>query len=85
MQPNEKKTSDQKWNGRSAQLCALKMLENEMLMKPFGESPHPGRSSWERWRLAGEFQFFSPNWPAGRRRSQEFHRQGRGEGFVHSP
>jgi hypothetical protein len=28
-------------------------------------------SSWERWRLAGEFLFSVPDWPAGRRRSQE--------------
>ena len=30
-------------------------------------------SSWERWRLAGEFRFSVPDWPAGRRRSQEVH------------
>jgi hypothetical protein len=28
-------------------------------------------SSWERWRLAGEFRFSVPDWPAGRRCSQE--------------
>jgi hypothetical protein len=33
----------------------------------------PWRSSWERWRLAGEFRFSAPDWPAGRRRSQEVH------------
>jgi phospholipase/carboxylesterase len=27
--------------------------------------------SWERWRLAGEFPFSSPDWPAGRRRSRD--------------
>jgi hypothetical protein len=36
--------------------------------------PEPGRCSWERWRLAGEFWFSASDWPAGRRRSQEIHR-----------
>jgi hypothetical protein len=29
-------------------------------------SVRPGRSSWERWRLAGEFQFTVPDWLTGR-------------------
>ncbi len=43
----------------------------------------PWHNSWERWlvgskprddwRLAGEFRFSAPDWPAGRRRSQEVH------------
>jgi hypothetical protein len=32
-----------------------------------------GHSSWEYWRLAGEFRFSAPDWPGGRRRSQEVH------------
>jgi len=36
----------------------------------------PGRSFWERWRLAGGFRFSVPDWPAGRRRSQEGHGKG---------
>jgi hypothetical protein len=36
-------------------------------------------SSWERWRPAGEFRFSAPDWPAGRRRSQEDH----GSGLVY--
>jgi hypothetical protein len=36
-------------------------------------SHEPGRSSWERWRFAGEFRFSAPDWPAGRQRSQEVH------------
>ena len=34
-----------------------------------------GRSPWERWRLAGEFRFSFPDWPAGRRRSQEVYEE----------
>ena len=36
-------------------------------------SDRAGCISWERWRLADEFQFSAPDWPAGRRRSQEAH------------
>ena len=35
-----------------------------------------GHSSWERWRLAGEFRFSAPDWPAGRQRSQEVYGEG---------
>jgi hypothetical protein len=28
-------------------------------------------TAWERRRLAGEFRFSTPDWPAGRRRSQK--------------
>ncbi len=41
-------------------------------------TPEPGHNSWERWRLAGEFRFSVPGWPAGRRRSQEVHGNGVG-------
>jgi hypothetical protein len=39
----------------------------------------PGHNSWERWRLAGEFRLSAPDWPAGRRRSQEVHVKGERE------
>ena len=39
----------------------------------------PGHNSWERWRLAGEFRLSAPDWPAGRRRSQEAHVKGKRE------
>jgi hypothetical protein len=43
--------------------------------------PRLRRNSWERWRLAGEFQFSASDWPARRRRSQEVHGEGWGEGI----
>ena len=39
----------------------------------------PGHNSRERWRLAGEFRLSAPDWPAGRRRSQEVHVKGERE------
>ena len=41
------------------------------------DSFNAGLNPWERWRLAGEFRFLAPDWPAGRRRSQEVPRQER--------
>jgi hypothetical protein len=39
----------------------------------------PEHNSWERWRLAGEFRLSAPDWPAGRRRSQEVYGKGERE------
>ena len=60
--------------GRSGfrQKAALILFPEAMRHLPAGR-PFGGASSWERWRLAGEFRFSAPNWPAGRRRSQEIH------------
>ena len=46
------------------------------------EPPNRGASSWERWRLAGEFRFSPPDWPTGRRRSQVVHGEGDVQGRV---
>jgi hypothetical protein len=42
-------------------------MMNEETSRRMERSARP----WERWRPAGEFRVSAPNWPAGRRRSQE--------------